>query len=386
MKKLILVVLLVLGVGCDAATMVDAGPVVDAGMVLDDAEVLDDAGRDSAVADAGADAGAGARDAASDAGLPTPDAGEEDSDVVAADAGTDAGTDAGLDAGVDAGPPPPPPRGAVVQISGAGSRFCGRDATDGVWCWGSPTFSGIEYMGQAVTINGLCGVRPDAVVVCYDTGEEKPIEVVGGLLEADQVASRSTGNSGGCAIDAGTVWCWGEFSTPATQVPGISGATSASSGTRSCASTPSTTYCWGGDLPATPIPIYGPSTTVYSGAFTCISAAGAIYCDGRNNGCEFRSSGPRAAWDTGFVPAGSHSGEFGFGSGHTCSLRADNSVWCIGNTMQGGGRPTACDWYVPYPAGSPVESLAVAAQQNCVILSNGTVECWGSGAPTTIGW
>ncbi len=163
-RELALFMLLVTGCGEPLAAN-DAGP---------------DAGSEIAAADGGAEVDAG-HDAGRDAGrrdasVHLPDAGRVDAGRDAggtSDAGMtpdaaaplDGGADAGLDAAVDAGAPVP--GDAIADLGANGDGSCLRTVTDQMWCWGNRRATTPAYVGDAVEIQGTCGIAPDGHVFCW---------------------------------------------------------------------------------------------------------------------------------------------------------------------------------------------------------------------------
>jgi hypothetical protein len=255
-----------------------------------------------------------------------------------------------------------------------------------VWCWGQFVDRGrgrIDYLGDAVSLGGSCGIRTDGVAVCYDTGVE--VEVPGSL-RPDMIGKASYSTQG-CAIVSGEVWCW--TTGVASQVPGITGAVDVDA--RGCAATTTGTRCWDPSDPSTLVDYYpGAATQVYRGPSTgsgvCIEKTDAVYCDGRNVSCAFRSTGERAVSDTGLTFTSIAAGDtYTFGSGY-CEFDA-GIISCRGVGASFGGS-TPCDERLVYGTArlTEVSQLVPGCALLRAIPGPMTIECWDAGSPAPIAW
>lgn len=79
------------------------------------------------------------------------------------------------------------------------------------------------------------------------------------------------------------------------------------------------------------------------------------------------------------------------GSGHTCAILSDRSVWCWGYNDRGQlGDATLEDRSVAVavrglPAGAEPISVSTGARHSCVALADGRVYCWGAGGSGRLG-
>jgi alpha-tubulin suppressor-like RCC1 family protein len=174
-----------------------------------------------------------------------------------------------------------------------------------------------------------------------------------------------------------------------------------------------TAYCWGedtdgqignGTMPdngviATPVAVTGlggggnPTTAVASmGYHGCaIVSGGYVDCWGWNT---YGAVGTGVAIDGKALSAvsvqGLPSGAKAIATGeyHSCALVTNGTVWCWGNETYGqlgnavlkqDGVSATPVQVMGLPTGLQVTSIAAGAEHNCVIMSNGSVWCWGDG-------
>ena len=221
--------------------------------------------------------------------------------------------------------------------------------------------------------------------------------------------------SSGCSCvlkDDGTVWCWGSFNGEsrnyATPLDGITTATSlAAGGSHTCALLrDGTVECWGSDTygelgngeiggySKTPVFVHG----VYTGdehltnvlniatgdGHTCAQLrTGQVVCWGKNNygqlgdGTMSTQSWPVYA----SLPVAATSIAAGYE--HSCAVLSTNAMQCWGRNEygqlgDGGSEPFSLPVYVKLAAGEvPVWARTNDNANNCVVLSNRSIKCWG---------
>ena len=240
----------------------------------------------------------------------------------------------------------------VVAVSGGGGHTCALTAAGGVMCWGRNDYG---QLGDGTTTN-----RPS------------PTNVIG---LSSGVAAISAGGYHTCAVMTnGTLKCWGRnnrgqlgngtsanASTPFT-VPGLTGIVAVAAG--------------GSDS---------------DGGHTCaLTSAGAAKCWGRN---DFGQIGDGTTSDR-FQPvdvSGLSSGAVAIGEGryHSCALTNAGGVkcwgWGIGGQLglgTGGSSTTPVD--VVGINGNAV-ALTVGGSQNCALMANTGVKCWGYNSSGQLG-
>ena len=186
-----------------------------------------------------------------------------------------------------------------------------------------------------------------------------PIQVAGPLRGIKDVAP---GSYHSCAVDdSGAVLCWGSNSS------GALGGTGADN-----------------SVP-TPVPglTSGVTSVVTGTGFSCaIARGGSVHCWGYNGDGELGNN----VYTDSSVPVavtGLSSGVHALvaGVGHTCALKADQSVWCWGqngNGQLGNGSTTASPVPVAVSGlGSGVRTLSAGAFHTCALKNDGSVLCWG---------
>jgi alpha-tubulin suppressor-like RCC1 family protein len=216
-----------------------------------------------------------------------------------------------------------------------------------------------------------------------------------------------------CALkDDGTVWCWGSnFDEPhnyAIPIHGISTAIGlAAKGNHTCALLrDGTVECWGsntdgelgngeiGGYSAIPVFVHGAFyddehltnalDIAVGGEHTCAQlSSGHMVCWGNNNygqlgdGTTTTHSWPVYA----SLPASATS--IAAGNEHSCAVLSTHSMQCWGHNEHGqlgdgGSEPYSLPVYVKLAGGEvPVLAEGNSYDNNCIVLSNRSVKCWG---------
>lgn len=272
----------------------------------------------------------------------------------------------------------------VVQADGGGFHTCAARVDGTVWCWGENDWG---QLGD--------GTR---------SASSYPVEVQG-LTGVTQVAA---GQVHTCALRTdGTVWCWGaEFDTVShvhprvtpEQVTGLTGAVQISAGTyHSCAvRSDRTVWCWGLDnygqlgdgatntFRTVPVKVQGlpPAVQAKGGDMhTCARLADAtVRCWGDNSSGQLgdgtTTDRTRPVKVKGLVGRVTALAAGGF---DTCARRADGSVWCWGDNIQG----TVGDGTTVQRLTATRSQMVGAAGVNvgweyaCARTPAGTLKCWG---------
>jgi alpha-tubulin suppressor-like RCC1 family protein len=271
---------------------------------------------------------------------------------------------------------------ASLAIAAGGFHTCTIIGDGSVNCWGR----GAEgQLGNGVSGGG---VQANVPVIVTGTGPSRPVAIAAGgyhtclLLTSGQVqcwGSNSNGQAGSGSPNAP------QTVTIATVVPGISNAIGITAGAfHSCALlADNTARCWGrngnGELgtgdgdSATPVVVSTPA-----------------------------GSGIQAVTDLRLVSAGVAVGALGLtqlGGYHTCGLKLDGTAVCWGfeGEVLGRGSPPGWDffngttfWVLPNafpvnPLAAPASTIASGGYHNCVVLTNGSMQCWGNGGSGQIG-
>ena len=253
-----------------------------------------------------------------------------------------------------------------------GKRFCARGADSTTSCWGAlseslasqhiPLAPNVTWSSIAVTGTGWhpgewAGVRSDGTLwswkpLSYDRASAP--EQVGTGNDWSQVAM----NGQTCALKVdGTLWCWGSPVAP-TQIPNSVGWKRVSVGRQ----------------------YYG------SGYVCAIDRAGALWCWGDNAYGQL-GIGTRGGSSTTpqRVGVGTDWVDVSAGDTHACALKTDGSLWCWGDSAQG-GVGAGLNGHHSGPITTPLQiagqwSRACAASRtSCGLASNGSVWCWGQNA------
>ena len=418
----------------------DAAPADVAAADATDAQVPQPDGDDAAPADAGSDRPPGAdgdpAEAAADTTGERPDA--PDPADAPVDAASDGPRDRPTgDAAAD-GPGTEAGTGTrVVQIA-TGGRFTCALVDDGtVLCWG---YNYDGELGDGTTMNRatpapVMGLpwRADAIaagsafacalhagaVACWGlnnggqlgdgTLDSRGVPAPVPRLDGVRAIFTGSGNHVCVLLDAGTVKCWGANSsgqlgdgsklsqTAPANVMGLADARAlALQGQGTCALTRTDTVrCWGygpvGDgtsgLRLTPQPALAldPVATLGAGggiACVVLRTEGRALCWGDNShgqlgdGTNMPRLSPTSP--SGLTGAIAVTG----GIFHTCALMADGTVQCWGynqGLQLGVVTPQYMDRWTPAPVPGVAGAVAISAgwYHTCVLLGDGSVECWG---------
>jgi len=301
---------------------------------------------------------------------------------------------------------PRPETEQLVDLAAANHHTCGRDASGGVFCWGS---DGDSQLG---------GPSGSTQPVRVSTGPGVP------LAPAQLIAA---GHEHTCALLAGgTVWCWGgnlggqsgqtPSSTPlvyAQQVPGLSGVVSlAAGGDHSCALRgDGTVVCWGtnifgelgngthtgGGVPVVVSNLSGVVAITAGAFFTCaIRGDGSVACWGSNAWGQL-GDGSRSDATVPIPVAGiTNATVITAGWGHTCARLADGTARCWGYSGDGqvgdgaiGQRPDGGFEYRATPVAvaglTDVTAITAGAFHTCARTGDGDLWCWGYNASGALG-
>lgn len=287
---------------------------------------------------------------------------------------------------------------AASDLSAGGFSACAV-VSGAVQCWGGDTYGQLG--------DGTIGPGPSAA----------PVAVQG--LPAG-ITSVAVGGYHACALDGGGgVHCWGNDNTgqlgdgsPTPHSPTAQPVSALSDGVTqlvagagfNCALRAGAVLCWGGnmnqelgvdrlvigDVRANAEVVPGLASGIVAIAaglrHTCaLRSDGALLCWGDNERGALGSGNLGIDQFTPTVVAGLPSAptQITAGSGHTCALLDDASVWCWGSDYFGqlGDGVVSDDRTQPQRVqGMPGGAIALTAavSSTCALLTGGSVACWGS--------
>jgi alpha-tubulin suppressor-like RCC1 family protein len=262
---------------------------------------------------------------------------------------------------------------AFTQVAVGKYQVCALASDRTVWCWGFDATWNTDVPGQKSPT--LPGLTPTQVAGVTDV-----VEIRGGEFHT---CARKSDN---------TLWCWGHnehgqlgngtttSSAAATQVPGLGAVQHFDAGTfHTCAigsynGAPGV-WCWGrggkGGMGAKPID----------------ATQGRL-----GNNATADSSVPVAVDLTVAAAAGQTVKWVSAGDFHSCMVMSDNTVWCWGRGASGelgngatanSKAPVKVDFTgITIPNGVTVDQVSCSdgkhAGSSCMLLSNGTIHCWGN--------
>jgi len=344
-----------------------------------------------------------------------------------------------------------------TAVAAGGNNTCALLSDGTVKCWGDnfygqlgngttmPSLTPVSVFGISTATavaaggNNTCAVLSDGTVQCWgynydgelgigtNIGPEScngfacsttPVSVFG-ISTATAV---TVGSDHSCAaLSDGTVKCWGNngsgelgdgtgpnFSPYPVSVIGISTATAvAAGGQHTCALlSDGTVKCWGGNGSgqlgdgtgsnfSTPVSVFGISTAtaVAAGLYhTCaVLSDGTVKCWGFNLYGQL-GDGTSGIFANAVTPVSvfgiSTATAVAAGEKHTCALLSDGTVECWGSGQLGDGSPTEASFTPVSVFGiSTATAVAAGTHHTCALLSDGAVKCWGgyfSPTPETV--
>lgn len=315
------------------------------------------------------------------------------------------GSDGDAPLAPDAGDADIPPKGGEPDAA---------PARDGASEDGDPAVgSGVRAKAISVGQSFACALMEDATVRCWGgtiygtvramAGQE-PVATMA-VPGLSGVAAISAGSNFVCALlDTGKVMCWGDnqngqigqdfYTTTAiavpSEIPGVSGATAiACGGGFACAVQDGTVTCWGANsrgmlgngtrsgvgtpIPATVMGLKNVTSLATSTALSvCAVAGGNVICWGDNAMPDRSSSNLPIA-----VAGLSGIKELALGIGYTCAVTADDRLSCWGVPPD-----TKVETLTPTPVAGLMNVQAAAASGHgdtfaCALLRDGTARCWG---------
>ncbi len=304
-------------------------------------------------------------------------------------------------------------------VTVADTHTCAIDTTGSLWCWGQPTYGvfGVDLAADVTTplevdASGgwtaisagdvtTCGIH-DGIVVC--SGEDQFGQLGdGGSFQPAPVAMDAgwAALAGGfeqmCGLELdGTVWCWGnsghgvfgsaandkvpiEVSAATWSAPFVAGNANV------CATSAGEWWCWG-SLPA-PSPVIEPPTD--QGAYSTLSVGEAHACGIRADDTLW-CWGETAGGELGVIGSDGSPTQVGVatwrsvaaGFGYTCAIETDGTLWCWGrNDSLQTGQPTGSEFDVPTQVGAATDWAQVFAGSSsattCATKTSGLLFCWG---------
>ncbi len=171
-----------------------------------------------------------------------------------------------------------PPAVEFKRIAGAGHHFCGRSATDEMYCWSSndsPALTppaGLEARYHAVGDSFACAANQDKQMVCW--GDTEPLELPAKPFEVRDIAALA---SAICVIEpSGSVRCFGPDKPK--NLPGNAVAISAGYGTLCAIRNDRSAACTG----TTEVTFAGPvkQLSVANNSACAMNPAGRVTCKG----------------------------------------------------------------------------------------------------------
>jgi len=238
----------------------------------------------------------------------------------------------------------------AAALDAGGHSTCAVTAVGGLWCWG---YNSYGQVGDGTTTDRLAPV------------------VVSGL--ASGVASVATGAYHTCArTSAGAATCWGY------NVYGELG----DGTTTTFRPTPVAVSGLGSGVAALAVGVY----------HTCaLTSAGGAWCWG-NNELGQLGDGSMTIRTVPTAVSGLGSGVTAIAAGnyHTSAVIATGGVWCWGwddggELGNGGTLLRTTPAVVVGVGGTPGQGLAVGSLHNCVIITGGSVSCWGGNSSGQLG-
>jgi alpha-tubulin suppressor-like RCC1 family protein len=282
----------------------------------------------------------------------------------------------------------------IVQVALSANSGCGRRANGDMLCWGEAnmgqlgdgtyqprgiardvrvTWQTNPYAARVAMLDASylyqCGILTDRRVACWGLeGFYRPAnhyikpepEIVEGLHD---IVDLHVSTTFACALQrTGLVWCWG-YDLP-------------------------TWIMESGTLGGSTVERVAPRRLITITNAIALAKGNGSYClavtaDG--NAYCYADTGP-LQWTTTYkmIPSSTvtNVGNLGPSYIHNCALKQDGTVWCWGDNsyfaQYGNGVANTTNNVPVQVAGlSTIQQLAVSSYHNCVVLSTGSVQCWG---------
>lgn len=349
--------------------------------------------------------------------------------------------DGGSEGAVDGFDSPDSPPLTVFQVSAGAQHTCAALSSGALLCWGRNLYGQLgdgtpsdRHVPASVPIGGVartvsasalgdltCAILQSGTLQCWglnygDIGDgtytiqRSPANVVG--LDAGG-ASVSPGFAHTCAtLTTGAAFCWGHnyngelgdgtltMTNRPTPVSALDKGASliSAGGSHSCALLQSgIVTCWGsndlGELGdgttmqrSTPVPVLGVLGVIAVGAgsrFSCgLTKTGSVQCWGKNDQGQL-GDGTTVGRTTAAVVQGlgGVASRLSVGRAHSCVVLTTGTVRCWGDNGSGQlGDGTTQQRSVPTDVvlmSSTAVSVSAGGDHTCVVTSNGHVQCWG---------
>lgn len=280
----------------------------------------------------------------------------------------------------------------AAELEGGGSlRTCAVLSSGAAQCWGAdcwlPKSSSTPDCGQLG--NGATALPTSSV----------PVNV-SGISGAVAIASGSGTRSACVLLSNGVVECWGDNGVGqlgngtaiSSTVPApVTGITSAIGISGSCALLKDgTVQCWGTNLgngtttsSSVPVPVTGITNGIAITRSCALLKNGTLQCWGQNNDGELGNGTTTDSLVPVSVTGITDAIATDTGAEHSCAVLRNGAVECWGANAGGelgNGTMTIAE-VVPVTVLGITNAIAVAAGDtySCAVLSDGTVQCWGTG-------
>jgi alpha-tubulin suppressor-like RCC1 family protein len=232
------------------------------------------------------------------------------------------------------------------RIAAGDKHTCAIALDNVIWCWGDNQFS---QLGSAVfpSTESLVPIQTTAL-----PGSRIAHRIVAGAYHTCVLATD------------GTVWCWGYNGWGALGVTG------------------------GSQPDPVQVPLGSTATMIAAGGSTTCAVLpdNRLKCWGHNNKGQLGNStwGTAAVTTpvyTSFVPASFTVAHLEIGGTHTCAISVAGAAWCWGESTNGRLGTTASSDAVSPTAtaalGDTAIEVASGGAHTCVLLTNGTISCFG---------
>jgi|GEM_PF-656665 len=323
-----------------------------------------------------------------------------------------------------------------------GTGYCWGDDSDGEL--GNDSATGLQVSPYPVTTTGLsgsgwvrivasgshsCGIRNDGTISCWgndgagrlangpEGGDEtSAVNVVGGMVWK----ALEAGSDHSCGIKSDdTAWCWGDDTTgelgngapsddqnvPVAVTGGhlwkkIDSGTGHTCGIKS----DDTAWCWGNDSNGQlgdgvtttgspdPVLVSGGSTwkMIDTGSgITCgIKSDDSLWCWGGDASGQLGNGATTGNQIDPNLVTGSYSWKsVSTGTNHTCGIQADNTLWCWGSDSSGqlGNGATTGNQADPVYIMANIAVVAVSSAHTCAIDRTSDLWCWGAASNGRLG-
>jgi len=289
----------------------------------------------------------------------------------------------------------------MIQLVAGQAHTCGLKSTGAVQCWGDNSYgqlgdgsvvddalvpTNVSGISNALSLGTsrlhICATLADGTAKCWGRNQNgeignnsivTPVRIPAAVQSLSDIREVSGGDGFSCArLADGTSKCWGL---------GQNGRLGTGNNTSSLVPV----------LVTIPLGVAGVTETAIDFEHGCAAVAdGTAACWGKNSNGQLgnTANGPAASQLTRFSAAGIKIVDVETGGSHSCALRSDGNIMCVGLNDKGQlglGNTTSTPTPTLVPSFTGIKALALGTASSCALTAAGDVSCWGDHADGKLG-